>query len=158
MHFSTLSTLVLAALPTLLATPTPNYQPPNPQAPFCPPKPATPSQQHAIFFDFINKLYVQQDPETAYLTYVNPDYINHSPYSPQGRAVAIEFLKYLIPSVNRTIVHETFDANIGFVHLSVSGGQTAVADVFRLNGTCVMEHWDVSQVKPANATNPLSLF
>lgn len=117
MHFSILSTLALAALPTLLASPAPHYDPQPPQAPFCPPKPATPSQQHAIFFDFINKLYVLEDPTTAYLTYVSPDYINHSPYAPQGRAAAIEYLKYLIPSVNRTIVHETFDGGIGFVHL-----------------------------------------
>lgn len=55
-------------------------------------------------------------------------------------------------------MHETFDADIGFVHLNVAAGQLAVADVFRMNGTCVMEHWDVDQAKPANATNPLSLF
>lgn len=158
MHFSPFFPLALAALPILLASPTPHYDPSTPQAPFCPPKPATASQQHAIFFDFINKLYTLEDPTTAYLTYVSPDYINHSPYAPQGRAAAIAFLKYLIPSVNRTIVHETFDGSIGFVHLNVAGGQMAVADVFRLDGTCVMEHWDVDQAKPANATNPLSLF
>ncbi|KAM0802352.1 hypothetical protein BDR22DRAFT_796155, partial [Usnea florida] len=124
----------------------------------CPPKPASPSQQHAIFFDFINKLYTLEDPKTAYLTYVSPDYINHSPYAPQGRAAAIEFLTYLIPSVNRTIAHETFENGIGFVHLNVEGGKEAVADVFRLNGTCVMEHWDVDEPRPVNATNPIALF
>ena len=55
-------------------------------------------------------------------------------------------------------MHETFEGGIGFVHLNVAGGQLAVADVFRLNGTCVMEHWDVDQARPANATNPLALF
>ncbi|KAF6231451.1 hypothetical protein HO173_010412 [Letharia columbiana] len=158
MHFSTVLPVALIALPTILASPTPHYYPTTPQAPFCPPKPATPSQQHAIFFDFINKLYTLEDPTTAYLTYVSPDYINHSPYAPQGRAAAIAFLNYLIPSVNRTIVHETFEGGIGFVHLNVAGGQMAVADVFRLDGTCVMEHWDVDQARPANATNPLALF
>ncbi|CAD6571149.1 MAG: hypothetical protein ASARMPREDX12_004144 [Alectoria sarmentosa] len=158
MHFSTILSLALAALPTILALPPPHDDAAIPQAPFCPPKPATPSQQHNIFFDFINMLYVLEDPTNAYLTYVSPDYINHSPYAPQGRAAAIAFLQYLIPSVERTIVHETFEGNIGFVHLNVAGGQMAVADVFRLDGTCVMEHWDVDQARPANATNPLSLF
>ena len=34
----------------------------------------------------------------------------------------IAYLKYFIPSVNRTIVHETFNRNIGLLHLKVTGG------------------------------------
>lgn len=34
----------------------------------------------------------------------------------------------------------------------------AVLDLFRMNGTCIEEHWDVAQQRPINATNPLALF
>ena len=155
---------LLGLLPAILATPTPNeyYRHPHtglPAGPYCPPKPVSPAEQHAIFFDFIDKLYVKQNATDAYLTYVSPDYINHSPYAPQGRAAAISFLSFLIPSLNRTILHETFDANIGVVHLKVmSHPLLALADFFRLNGSCVVEHWDINQALPANATNPIALF
>ena len=157
---------LLSALPFIhaISLPSRSYRPyPQPSAippgPYCPPKPASPAQQHAIFDDFINKLYIQKNATDAYLTYVSPDYINHSPYAPQGRAVAIAFLSNLIPSVEREILHETFDKNIGMVYLKVlSQPLLAIVDLFRLNGTCVMEHWDVNQALPANATNPIALF
>jgi len=155
-------------LPTLLATPTPGpysvgpysyYSSNIPAAPFCPPRNVNPSEQHAIFFDFIDKLYVKQNATDAYLTYVSPDYINHSPYAPQGRAAAIAFLSFLIPSLNRTILHETFENNIGMVHLKVNSRPLlALVDLFRMNGSCIVEHWDVNQALPANATNPIALF
>lgn len=34
----------------------------------------------------------------------------------------------------------------------------AVVDIFRLNGTYIMEHWDVIQTRPANPVNPLALW
>lgn len=37
-------------------------------------------------------------------------------------------------------------------------GYTAVVDVFRMDGSCVVEHWDVLQPKPATASNPLAMF
>jgi len=151
-------------LPTLLAFPQSyppySYQPDGlPVGPYCPPKFANPGEQHAIFFDFIDKLYVQQNATDAYLTYVSPDYINHSPFAPQGRAAAISFLSFLIPSLNRTILHETFERNIGMVHLKVqSTPLLALADFFRMNGSCVVEHWDLNQALSPNATNPIALF
>ncbi|KAG6997793.1 hypothetical protein G7Y79_00037g073110 [Physcia stellaris] len=157
---------IFGLVPTLMAIPSPwgrghrNSQPSYiPAGPYCPPQSVSPAQQHAIFFDFINKLYVQKNATDAYLTYVSPDYINHSPYAPQGREAAIQFLSFLIPSKNRTILHETYDGDIGAVHLKVDGQPPlALVDLFRLNGSCVVEHWDVNQALPANATNPIALF
>lgn len=61
--------------------------------------------------------------------------------------------------MEREILHQTFDQDIGVVHLKVlSQPLLALADLFRLNGTCVVEHWDVNQALPANATNPIALF
>lgn len=160
----TLLAPLMGLIPTLLAIPSPDsfWRGPKsglPAGPYCPPKAVSPAQQHAIFFDFIDKLYVKKNATDAYLTYVSPDYINHSPYAPQGRQAAIEFLSFLIPSVDREILHETFDGNIGVVHLKVlSQPLLALADFFRLDGSCVIEHWDVNQALPANATNPIALF
>ena len=174
-------TALISALPLLNALPSPsppisswpgrsvpanypqasNWPQPNyiPAGPYCPPQPASPYVQAAIFNDFINKLYVQKNATDAYLTYVSPDYINHSPYAPQGRAAAIAFLSFLIPSVNRTILHQIYQGDTGAVHLKVlSQTPIALVDLFRLNGTCVVEHWDVNQPLPANATNPIALF
>lgn len=166
MQFLFFLATLLGAIPFLHAIPTPyrHYHWPQPSpslpaGPYCPGKPASPAQQHAIFDDFINKLYVQRNATDAYLTYVSPDYINHSPFAPQGRAAAIAFLSYLIPSVEREILHQTFDQDIGVVHLKVlSQPLLALVDLFRLNGTCVVEHWDVNQALPSNATNPIALF
>ena len=61
--------------------------------------------------------------------------------------------------MEREILHETFDGDIGMVHFKVLVQQPMVlADIFRLNGSCVVEHWDVNQALPANATNPIALF
>jgi len=34
----------------------------------------------------------------------------------------------------------------------------ALADIYRMDGTCIVEHWDVTQARPANATNPIAMF
>lgn len=30
--------------------------------------------------------------------------------------------------------------------------------LYRMEGTCIVEHWDISQVKPADDTNPFAMF
>lgn len=34
----------------------------------------------------------------------------------------------------------------------------ALADIYRMNGTCIVEHWDVTQETLRNATNPIAMF
>lgn len=40
----------------------------------------------------------------------------------------------------------------------IGGEPAAVVDVVRFEGTCIMEHWDVIQERPGNATNSNALF
>lgn len=59
------------------------------------------------------------------------------------------------------IMSWNFDNNIGMVFIRIyrpDGNQVALIDLFRMNGTCIEEHWDVNQVRPLDATNPIAMF
>ena len=72
-----------------------------------------------------------------------------------------EVLLAVIPYVPFIVLRQSFDNNIGFAHVRVNQvGEPplALADIYRMEGTCIVEHWDVTQYLPANATNPIALF
>jgi len=128
--------------------------------PFCPSQAATEALQQTIFANFVNALYVQKNVTGAYDTYVDVNLIEHSPFGPQGRDANAAVLLNIIPYAQFTVLRSNFDANFGFIHLEIAGSPepTALADIYRMNGTCIEEHWDVTQVKPSNATNPIAMF
>lgn len=67
----------------------------------------------------------------------------------------------VIPFVPSTVLRHSFDNSIGFIHVRVDeAGEEpiALADIYRMEGTCLVEHWDVTQARPANATNPIAMF
>lgn len=67
----------------------------------------------------------------------------------------------VIPFVPSTVLRQSFDNNIGFIHVRVDEANEepiALADIYRMDGTCIVEHWDVTQSRPANATNPIAMF
>lgn len=35
---------------------------------------------------------------------------------------------------------------------------TAVVDILKFEGTCVVEHWDVAQARPENPSNPRAMW
>ncbi|KAK1675194.1 hypothetical protein BDP55DRAFT_664819 [Colletotrichum godetiae] len=133
-------------------------------APYCPPRPATPEQQKVILAEFMQAFYEERNATKALLNHVAEDYIQHNPGALSGRANSLAVLEPFISpnTVNYTIMNKNFQDNIAFIHYRmdlVGGGQPfAVVDVFRFNGTCVMEHWDVAQQRTANSTNPIALF
>ncbi|MCJ1322151.1 hypothetical protein MMC15_007497 [Xylographa vitiligo] len=128
--------------------------------PFCPPQPATEALQQTIFADFIKELYIQKNVTGAYDAHVDVNLIEHSPFGPQGRDANAAVLLNIIPYAQFTVLRSNFDANFGFIHLEIAGSPepTALADIYRMNGTCIEEHWDVTQVEPSNATNPIAMF
>lgn len=132
-------------------------------APFCPPRPATSSEQREIFSAFSEKFYIDKNVPLALNDHLDIDYIQHNPSALSGRQNAIDAVSPIWPLSNITLVHTALDESFGWAHYKLemqSSGQpfSAVVDVFRFNGTCIMEHWDVQQMLPANATNPLALF
>ncbi|KAK4069612.1 uncharacterized protein Triagg1_7036 [Trichoderma aggressivum f. europaeum] len=121
LHLGTLT----ATLPSVLGS-----EPTSQSAvPACPPRPATPEEQENIFYDFANEFYV--------------DYIQHNPFIGQGRDAAVAALSKN-PKTNSTIVHQTFTNNTGFVHhYEFTTPPIKIMDAYRMNGSCIVEHWDV---------------
>jgi len=163
--FVTFSCLFLTNAPLVASNP--NFKQDSPPVrrqisryPFCPSQSATESLQRTIFADFVNALYIQKNVTGTYDTYVDVNLIEHSPFGPQGRDANAAVLLNIIPYAQFTVLRSNFDANFGFIHLEIAGSPepTALADIYRMNGTCIEEHWDVTQVKPSNATNPIAMF
>ena len=173
-------TNVLAALPSLLlfilpaltfAVPAPAPTAASSSTSTCLPRCAyanssQPALSPALAFDrFVDAFYVQKN-LSATVEYLSPGYINHYPYTLDGipafrKTVGTGFLNGTFAVMNR--VHPPPGGTVGFVHYkytpALPGGQApAVVDVYRMEGSCVVEHWDVGEAVPANATNPRAMF
>ncbi|SLM35821.1 hypothetical protein LPUS_05194 [Lasallia pustulata] len=153
----------LSSLPLLLATP---YYPIRAltsrthNVTYCPPRPATERQQRAIFNDFVSILYGDKNPIKAFDTYVALNLTEHDPFDAQGRDANAAKLAAIVPYAQFTVLRQNFDNNLGFIHVRIEDNPEpdALADIYRMDGTCIVEHWDIVQARPANATNPIAMF
>jgi predicted SnoaL-like aldol condensation-catalyzing enzyme len=128
---------------------------------YCPPRHATEAEQKQIFEAFYQRLWIQKDVAGAYNTYVDVNYIQHNPYALSGRQNAIDALSPIWGNFTFTLANKGFSKGVGWLHQKMeTSGQPfyAVVDILRMEGTCIMEHWDVSQQKPASSINPIALF
>lgn len=132
--------------------------------PYCPSKSTGSGDQKKLFQSFVTELYINKNVTGAFDTYVSPTILEHNPMV-TTRAQVIQLLSGLLPNVNVNIVHEIFDASssVGVVHFASTGPGvnnilTAIADFYRFDGSCIVEHWDVVEALPAGATNPNALF
>lgn len=171
MHFPTLAAITTLALVPFAAA---NSGPPPygnstlatamGDAPYCPPRAASPDAQRAIFSSFIEKFLIEKNTTRALLDHVAEDYIQHNPSIVSGRQTAVDALAaFANPAVTYTIINQGFDADRGWVHYRINVPDatqqpSAVVDMYRFEGTCVREHWDVMQQRPVNATNPLAMW
>jgi predicted SnoaL-like aldol condensation-catalyzing enzyme len=130
--------------------------------PNCPGREVTPEEQLSIFKSFVHLFYVAKDIPTAFQTHVAESYIQHNPGFKSGRQIAQDGLSKFVPMVNFTVAKISLTDNTGWVLAKQVGpgkeGYNAVVDIFRMDGSCVVEHWDVIQARPANPVNPLALF
>ena len=127
---------------------------------YCPPRPASENYQRAIFYAFIETLYGEKNATKAFDTYVAVNLTEHDPFDEQGRAANAAKLAAIIPFASFTVLRQNFDNNIGFLHARIEEEPEpiALADIYRMDGTCIVEHWDITQARPANATNPIAMF
>jgi predicted SnoaL-like aldol condensation-catalyzing enzyme len=135
--------------------------------PYCPPRPASPEQQAKIFFQFVDTFVNKNDFITALETHVADTYVQHNPAALSGREQTLGFFKNRPKggtplAVKNTIINQGLTNNVGFVHYKMempgSPRPKAIVDLFKMNGTCVMEHWDVIQERPENPKNPLAMW
>jgi predicted SnoaL-like aldol condensation-catalyzing enzyme len=154
MKITALFSAAALAMTTVLAA-TPN----------CPPRQVTPAEQLTIFKDFVKLFYVIKDIPTAFQSHVAESYIQHNPNFLSGRQIAQDGLAKYIPPLNITVTKISLSDNNGWVMAKQvteaqkgTGQYTVVVDVFRMDGSCVVEHWDVVQPKPTGAKNPLAMF
>jgi predicted SnoaL-like aldol condensation-catalyzing enzyme len=135
--------------------------------PYCPPRPASPEEQAKIFSHFVDMFVNKNDFVSALEAHVADTYIQHNPGALSGREQTLGFFKNMPKGksptpVKNTIINQGFTNNVGFVHYKMempgSPRPKAVVDLFKMDGTCVMEHWDVIQERPENPKNPLAMW
>jgi predicted SnoaL-like aldol condensation-catalyzing enzyme len=128
----------------------------------CPGRIVTSFEQLEIFKTFVRKFYVEKNIPAAFTDHVAESYIQHNPNFKSGRQIASDGLSKYIPTLNITVAKISLSDNHGWVLAKQTApgkeGYTAVVDIFRFNGSCVVEHWDIIQQRPTNASNPLALF
>ncbi|KAJ7129869.1 hypothetical protein C8R43DRAFT_957349 [Mycena crocata] len=141
--------------------------PPQNQITTCTPSvgPVSASRQRVVFENFVDLLYKNPTTETiteAY-THIAADMIQHAPPVVDGAAASFAIVNPLFtnPEIKVQIINQAFESPAGWVHYRVDGFSpepTAFVDVFRFNGSCIVEHWDVLQERPVNATSQHPLF
>lgn len=100
----------------------------------------------------------------AFERYVAPDYIQHNPGIADGREAAITALEPLFskPGAQFDIKRIIVDGDMAVIHLrgrsspQERGG--AVADIYRLSGGKIVEHWDVIQPIAETTVSPHPYF
>lgn len=130
------------------------------QKKYCPGHEVDERLQGKIFADFLETLYGEKNVSKAFETYVDLNVIEHDPDDTQDRDAIVARLSQIIPFANLTILSSNFNNNIGLAHVKVTEDPepAALADIYRMEGTCIVEHWDVIQFRPANSINPIAMF
>jgi predicted SnoaL-like aldol condensation-catalyzing enzyme len=118
----------------------------------------------AVIEDFVELFYRRRDVRAAFERHVAPDYIQHNPGIADGRDAAITALepKFSSPGFSTDIKLVLVDGDHAAIHLHARrapgerGG--AVADLYRLAGGRIVEHWDVLQPVPESSANDHPMF
>ncbi|KAH0359700.1 hypothetical protein KCU65_g9801, partial [Aureobasidium melanogenum] len=131
---------------------------------------ANTAQIRAAMQSFAAEFYIKKHVPTAFNTFVAENYIQHNAGILSGRQNAIEALQPLFSSTSNTfdvkrltVGQDGADETMVIIHLEASNtsgnttSKTDVVDMYRLVGTCIVEHWDVLQAETASI-NPLAYF
>lgn len=126
--------------------------------------PSGTARNRAIVTAFAHRFYDLRDVRGAFDRYVAPDYIQHNPTIADGREAAVRALEpiFSAPGSRFAVKRIVVDGDMAVIHLhgrsGASGEGGAVADIYRLKGGRIVEHWDVLQPIVPNAANPHPYF
>jgi predicted SnoaL-like aldol condensation-catalyzing enzyme len=127
---------------------------------------ASAKRNREIVLAFYNEGLVGLRPRAAFERHMAPDFIEHKPDVPRGtRDAAATYLEALIANVPEprwTVVRTIAEGELVFLHgrFTPAPGAPpyAVADVFRVQGCKIVEHWDVVAPPPKEQLNPNPRF
>jgi len=123
-------------------------------------------ENRKVVLAFYNEALVGLKPRPAFERHMSADFIEHKPDVPEGtRAAAAGFLEQLIANVPQpkwAIERTIAEGDLVFLHARFSPApgapEYAIADVFRLSGCKIVEHWDVVAPPPKEQRNPNTRF
>jgi predicted SnoaL-like aldol condensation-catalyzing enzyme len=123
-------------------------------------------ENRKVVLAFYNEALVGLKPRPAFERHMSADFVEHKPDVPEGtRAATASFLEQLIANVPQpkwTIERTIAEGDLVFLHARFSPApgapEYAIADVFRLNGCKIVEHWDVVAPPPKEQRNPNARF
>jgi predicted SnoaL-like aldol condensation-catalyzing enzyme len=133
---------------------------------FCAPNENILANHHGIreiFNGYVEEWVTQRNWSAAAAKYLSPNMIQHNPQIANGSAAMVAAVRPILsnydgPDFSLVIVDEekklavTYNRYIGKKGTGLP--LTAVADVYRFEGTCIVEHWDDLEALPVNSTNP----
>ncbi|MCJ1484136.1 hypothetical protein MMC06_004304, partial [Schaereria dolodes] len=105
---------------------------------------ATETEQLDAITDFANTLYIQKQTTAAFDKYVATHLINHASEVPgDGAALALKTVGGLLAASTVTLeqIFVGQDRAVTFFKGTTSEGSVAAIDMFRMSGTCLIEHW-----------------
>jgi hypothetical protein len=140
------------------------------KAPYCPNYSVSSTEQVRIFNEFVGKFYYDKNIKAAFNDHFSPSWKEHAPTALPGTLNdTIGALTGLAAITNFTVFHTAIHNNTGWVHIrqdTQGSAPEAIADIFQFgyngtvgdHGSCIVEHWDITQERPANPVNPIALW
>ncbi|WP_455924197.1 nuclear transport factor 2 family protein [Pseudomonas putida] len=126
--------------------------------------PENAEQNRTLVVDFYNRFFNQhQVAEAAQM--VGPDYKQHNPQVPDGKAPFVNFFTDYFnkfPQASSRIVRSAVDGDLVWLHNFSQSGPAdrgrAIVNIFRVKDGKIVEHWDVIQAVPEQSANGNTMF
>ena len=114
---------------------------------------------------FIMRAFNDKQPADAVAKYVGSEYIQHDPQSPDGAEAFIQFVNGFagqFPQLSIDIKRVIAEGDLVVAHLLITmmpedRGMAGV-EIFRLQDSKIVEHWNVLQPVPEQAANGNTMF
>ena len=118
-----------------------------------------------IVRDFCEIAFNAKRPADAAEQFLGTEYIQHNPMAPDGPEAFVEFAGGFVaqaPGLSLEIKRIIAEGDLVVAHsllkLAADDAGSAVADIFRLEGGRIVEHWDVIQPIPETSVNDHPMF